>query len=160
MDDIRTAPNSSQGRQSTLFSPNWATKTLVLLLIIASLLVIVTMGLSLLSKRQSIIKQEQYQAVFLANGNVYFGKLRGASSEYVRLEDVFYLNNQAPSADQNQQSNLSLIRRGEEIHGPETEMFIARDQILFWENLKDDGKVVQAIKGNQTQSLPQNGTSQ
>jgi len=158
MDDLnRPAPSSTKDRLSALTSPNWASKTLVFLLIIASVLVIVTMGLSLVSKRQDLIKQEQYQAVFLNNGQVYFGKLRGASSEYLRLQDVFYLqqNNQVQQPqDQNQSqsdNNLSLVRLGNELHGPENEMFIARDQILFWENLKDDGKVVQAIKGNQTQ---------
>jgi hypothetical protein len=31
-------------------------------------------------------------------------------------------------------------------HSPEDEMIINRSQIAFWENIKDDGKVVQAIK--------------
>ncbi len=148
----------SQNRKSRLARltyPNWATKTLVFMLIVVSLLVIVTMGISLLAQRQNLIKKDQYQAVFLSNGQVYFGKLRAASNQYVNLKDVFYLQQnqqqvQQP-ADQSQQNNLSLVRLGNELHGPENEMFIDRDQILFWENLKEDGKVVQAIKGNQVQ---------
>jgi hypothetical protein len=34
----------------------------------------------------------------------------------------------------------------QQLHSPEDEMVINRTQIAFWENIKDDGKVVQAIK--------------
>jgi hypothetical protein len=44
---------------------------------------------------------------------------------------------------------VSLAKLGSELHAPEDEMRINRDQILFWENLQDSGKVVQAIKNNQ-----------
>lgn len=33
----------------------------------------------------------QYQAVFLTNGQVYFGKISHANSQYVNLTDIYYL---------------------------------------------------------------------
>ena len=53
-------------------------------------------------------------------------------------------NNPQKTADAN--SNVQLIKLGNEIHGPEDNMIIARDQVLFFENLKNDGKVSATIK--------------
>jgi len=39
-----------------------------------------------------------------------------------------------------------LIKLGNEIHGPADSMIITKDHILFIEQLKDDSKVVRAIK--------------
>lgn len=110
------------------------------------------------------IKKDQYQAVFLTNGQVYFGKLSKPSSDYVNLEDIYYLQIQQsteqpsserpavqPSSDE-QQSQVSLTKLGKELHGPEDKMFIARDQILFWENLKNDSTVSKAIKENESKN--------
>lgn len=96
------------------------------------------------------IKKDQYQAVFLTNGQVYFGKIRDLTNESLKLEEVYYLQVQDPvqPADKNKQQsqNLSLLKLGGEIHGPEDKMIITREQTLFWENLSNDGKVVAAIK--------------
>ncbi len=96
------------------------------------------------------VKRGQYQAVFLANGQVYFGKLSGSSKKYVTLTDVYYLQVQDQKDDKNQnqlsQDNTQLIKLGEELHGPEDEMKISQSEISFWENLKDDSKIVEAIK--------------
>jgi hypothetical protein len=101
------------------------------------------------------INTNEYQAVFFTNGQVYFGKLQSFNSQYLKLTDIFYLqaqsstsstdstNPQSTSSDQS--DNVQLIKLGNEVHGPEDEMVIARDQVLFYENLKPDGKVAQSI---------------
>jgi len=43
-------------------------------------------------------------------------------------------------------ASITLRKLGNEIHGPVDQMIINSDQILFWENLKDDGQVAQAIE--------------
>jgi len=101
------------------------------------------------------VKSGQYQAVFLTNGQVYFGKLEDPTSKYVTLTDVYYLqvqNSEEKGNDQNQQLSQGepqLIKLGEELHGPEDEMKISQTQISFWENLKDKSKVVEAIENYQ-----------
>lgn len=109
---------------------------------------------------------KKFQAVFLTNGQVYFGKLSGLGGAYASLNDVYYIQSGAPqpgaSPAPSAQPNLSLVQLGQEIHGPEKQMQIASSQIVFWEDLKDDGKVVQAIKqqnaqggqNNQNQGAP------
>jgi hypothetical protein len=37
------------------------------------------------------------------------------------------------------------VKLGSELHGPQDAMFIDSDKVMFWENMKDDSKVVQAI---------------
>ena len=108
---------------------------------------------------ESAISAKEYQAVFFTNGQVYFGKLHSFNSEYLKLTDIFYLQTQ--SADQkstnpqdaasSDQTNVQLIKLGDEIHGPQDEMIISRDQVLFFENLKPNGKVAQSIAKYKTQ---------
>ncbi len=96
-----------------------------------------------------------WQAVFLTNGQVYFGHLKERTSKYPVLTDIYYLqvNQNLQASNQNVNSNgntnqpqVSLIKLGDELHGPKDEMYIAKDQLLFWEDLKDDSQVVSAIK--------------
>lgn len=129
------------------------------ILVIVALIVaaVIVMWFSRPAGGDSAIQRNKYQAVFLTNGQVYFGKLANASGETVQLSDVYYLqvqqDVQGESGDQAQaeenkddQSQVSLAKLGSELHGPEDTMQINRDQVLFWENLTDDGKVVSAIK--------------
>jgi len=98
----------------------------------------------------SLINTSEYQAVFFTNGQVYFGKLQSLSGNYMKLTDIFYLQTSTDSSNPQQTStdpsaNVQLIKLGSEIHGPNDEMLINRDQVLFFENLKPDGKVSQSI---------------
>ena len=112
-------------------------------------------------------KPSGYQAVFLTNGQVYFGKIANADSQYATMSDIFYLQVVQPplqgQQDPNQpaapaaaQPQISLVKLGNELHGPVDEMHINRDQILFYEDLKGDGQVVQAI--NSYKANPQGTT--
>lgn len=99
------------------------------------------------------IDSSKYQAVFFTNGQVYFGKLQLFNSEYLKLTDIYYLQTQTgaegdsenPQETTTDQNNVQLIKLGDEIHGPEDEMIISKEQVLFYENLKPDGKVTQSI---------------
>lgn len=101
------------------------------------------------------IDTSKYQAVFFNNGQIYFGKLQSVNNDYMKLTDIFYLQSQQPTDEKDatnpqktsaSQTNVQLIKLGDEIHGPEDEMVISKDQLLFYENLKPDGKVAQSIE--------------
>jgi hypothetical protein len=90
-----------------------------------------------------------YSAVFMVNGQVYFGKLYREDT-ILDLRDIYYLKGEAAevNAKQNQsQENVpfSLVKLGDELHGPNDRMRINSAQVLFVESLKNDSKVVQAI---------------
>lgn len=104
-------------------------------------------------------EEGKWQAVFLTNGQVYFGHLKDADRQYGTLEEVYYLQVQQPLQEtaatttgqmagvgqQAGQQQLVLIKFGTELHGPEDKMVINRDHILFWEDLKSDSTVVRSI---------------
>lgn len=86
-----------------------------------------------------IIDRDAYQAVFLTNGSSYFGKLQQQGDDWFVLSDVFYLSVPEQGAPQ-------LIKRGSEAQGPREPMLIARTQVLFIENLREDSEIVTAIR--------------
>lgn len=99
-------------------------------------------------------KASAYSAVFLTNGQVYFGKMSDAGSDYTTMKDIYYLQVvQQPGLQgsgqteqqQQAQSQISLVKLGNELHGPVDEMKISKTQILFYESMKEDSQVVQAI---------------
>lgn len=91
-----------------------------------------------------------WHAVFLTNGQVYFGKMEGRGGQYVTLKDIYYIQvqqqQQEGQQDQQQEAQISLVKLGNELHGPVDEMTINRDHILFFEEMKNDAKVVDAIE--------------
>ncbi|MBU2028949.1 hypothetical protein KJ761_03630 [Patescibacteria group bacterium] len=110
-----------------------------------------------MSGSTNAVDSSKYQAVFLTNGQVYFGKVANEKASYVSLNDVYYLVLKKPLQNQQQEGEqaqeqakpeYSLVKLGKEMHGP-TSMSINKDQILFIENLADDSKVVSTIKGGQ-----------
>jgi hypothetical protein len=100
------------------------------------------------SNTSDYIASTQYQAVFLDNGQVYFGKLTDENNDYLVLDDIYYLQRTAPLQGENSQGGgeLSLVKLGNELHGPEDVMYISKANILFFENLKDDSRVATAIR--------------
>lgn len=90
-----------------------------------------------------------YQAVFLNNGQVYFGRIYKESSQYPILKNIYYLQvaQSSPSLQNGEEipANINLIKLGTEIHGPKDEMRINRDSIIFIEDLSPDSRILEAI---------------
>lgn len=102
------------------------------------------------------IQTDKYQALFLTNSQVYFGKLQRLNDGSYRMSDVYYIKSEAPKGDtatpeaadpaaQQASQQPTLIKLGDELHGPTDEIIVRDNQVLFWENLKADGKVSKAI---------------
>lgn len=90
------------------------------------------------------------QAIFLTNGQVYFGEISKTNSKWIELKDIYYLQVQQPlqqkDPKEQQQPQISLVKLGNELHGPVDKMKINRDHILFYEDMKDESKVNDAIR--------------
>jgi hypothetical protein len=148
----------SRGRRKHI---DWATRTVRLelfILLIGAALLLAAVSLYLgfsnnnVSSEADRVAKDKYQAVFLNGGvtsgsvlySTYFGHVTKMNDKYVVLNDIYYLT--TDQSTQNQ-SNPQLTKLGcQQLHSPYDEMIINRNQVAFWENLKDDGKVVQAIK--------------
>ncbi len=107
--------------------------------------------------------KDGYQAVFLVNNQVYFGKLSNQNAQFPVLKDIYYLQvNQpiqpvqtakgqpAPAAN----PEINLVKLGGELHGPTDEMRINRDQILLVEDLRTDSNLVKAIDNYKARQVP------
>ncbi len=143
-----------------------AIRVLIGLAVIVIIVVVLSVTGVLPKFKTSASGSGKWQAVFLTNGQVYFGKVVAENSNEVVLRKIYYLQveqqiqpERAQAADDKTQPKLSLVKLGNELHGPEDEMKINRDQVLFIEDLKDDGKVVTAIvdfekNGGQSTAAP------
>jgi hypothetical protein len=124
----------------------------------AAVVLIVWLGYNSFASQAEPPLLSDYQAVFLENGQVYFGKLKPMGS-WLALTDVYYLQVTQPlqsasgqespptqTGTANASQEVKLVKLGSELHGPQDAMYIDRSKILFWENMKEDSKVLEAIK--------------
>ena len=106
-------------------------------------------NLSNLSKpsNSSAPSSSDYVAVYMENSKVYFGKMEGADSDEPKLTDVFTLNvntSQAEGSDA-PQTDFELVKMTDQFQSPTDLLVLSRNKILYWEPLKDDSRVVEAI---------------
>jgi hypothetical protein len=140
--DIAARPNPNARRSGVRLSQRqWAVIGIVIIALIAS-----CFGLdAFMHRNEQRIDSSRYQAVFLDDGKVFFGKLQNSKGEYLTLKSAYYTQGQDAKADQAAAANVQLIKVGDETYGPESTMAIQSDKVLFWQNLKADSKVSQAI---------------
>lgn len=88
-----------------------------------------------------------WYAVKLVNNEIYYGQIEDIKADPVIIDNVYYNYDQAKggAAANTETSNLRLVKRGKETHGPDGTMSIVRMQILYMEPLKADSKVLEAI---------------
>lgn len=99
----------------------------------------------------SQVDSSKYQAVFLNNNQVYFGKLHSYGTDQPYLTNVWYIQTPVTSssvASAAQSSQLQLQQLTKSVHGPEDEMILNKSQVLFVENLASDSQVVKLINSN------------
>jgi hypothetical protein len=95
--------------------------------------------------------QTEYQAVFLDNGQVFFGKVDLGKSDYVFMKDIYYVQN-AVNRDTKEVSSV-LIRRGNEWHGP-NEMYINVSHVVLIEPVGVDSRVAKLIQEDKSKNPP------
>lgn len=99
-------------------------------------------------KRRGVprVDPRTYQAVFIEGNQQYFGHLKGLGTRYPYLTDIYYMQTGGSGGQ-----NFTIFKLGSEIHGPEDVMYLNWKKVLFWENLKSDSKVVEAIAQEKVQ---------
>lgn len=95
------------------------------------------------SQAKDVQLPSEYQAVFLDNGQVFFGKLENATSDYPILREVYYVQTQQ-DPETNQIKSI-LIKRGQEWHSPDV-MYINSRHIVVIESVSPTSKVAQLIQ--------------
>lgn len=90
-----------------------------------------------------------YQAVLLDNGQVFYGRLSGAGTEYPKMTDVYYIvSTQDPKT---KQVKHVLVKRGKELHAP-TETFFSARHVVMIEPVGPNSEVARLIAQSESQS--------
>lgn len=118
--------------------------TLIALAVLALLLLSLARLLRPPDSLAAAIAPNEYQAVFLTNGQVYFGALTAPGGNFYYLRHVYYLASQA-SLQSGHSAALVLRPIGTSVHAPQDLMIINQSQILFVENLNPAGKVARTL---------------
>lgn len=142
------APNRQVQRPKARFSPS--KRQLIGLTVGLLLIIALIAGMQWYKQRNDLrIDSTKYQAIFLDNDQVFFGKLQGTEGDYWTLKDAYYVQGQSQNtAEQqpaDQQESTQLLKVSDTVYGPDDTMSIQSDKVLFWQNLKSDSKVSKAI---------------
>mgnify|MGYP003144880243 CR=1 FL=1 len=148
-----------QARPKPILQDRWyllASAVMVFLVLISSFVV----ARVLIESAQRDIAKDRYQAVHLESGQIFFGKIERIDDNYIRLKGAYYTSQPTPTegteaAGETENStapSLSLIRAGEEVYGPDGTVDIATSNVSYWENLRADSKLLEAISSKSDQS--------
>lgn len=96
-------------------------------------------------RNDQTVMGDRYQVVYLLTGQVYFGKLQNTTGEYLTLKNVYTLEDKAADAEATDNTS-NILQVSRQVYGPEDSMAIRADQVQFWQNLRTDSKVAQAIE--------------
>ncbi len=83
-----------------------------------------------------------YQAVFLDSGAVFFGHLQGLGTPYPVMTDAFYV--QTLTDPETKQNRNVLVKRGKEWHAPD-KMTLNAQHIIFVESVTAGSTVANLI---------------
>lgn len=110
-------------------------KFVVFLVIILVAVVVIFAGLFVWQKNGEATGN--YYAVYLKTGDIYFGKL--SKFPYLSLSSVWYL--------QGGQSGLSINQFSKSVWGPEDEIRLNNDEIIWTAKLSKDSQILPILKG-------------
>ena len=139
----------SHKKKFSILSMRTASVGLVICIAILVLAIAGSIALDDTASQTKYVDSTKMQAVFLNGGQVYFGKINTLNDKFMRVNDIYYLRvNQTVQPDGSASTgnqDISLVKLGCELHGPQDSMVINQQQIIFWENLRDDGQVAKAV---------------
>ncbi len=126
-------------------------KKIIIIIVVVLFFIILLAGLFWIFNQNKNYASKNWQAVFLSDGQIYFGKIIKEDKQNLILENIYYLKDQGSLQQGSNNLNkvgqdVSLIKLGTELHGPQDQMRINQCHILFIEELKDNSKIVNAIK--------------
>lgn len=154
MDNMRFG-GQNPSQQTNEVRPRRASNFKSILLTAVILVVLGAIGWYFYTSKVSLMEKykdlsgSDYYAVFLSNGQVYFGKLLESNRKDIVLNEVYYLQLSGQgdaTTSTSAEARFGLVKLGQELHGPTDKLYVNREHVLFVEQLKSDSKVVASIK--------------
>lgn len=151
--DEMTEPMSALPEFGSGMMRQQSRRTSVMSWLLPIIIVIVVIGLYIGGMMMGWWGKSNLKAVFLVNGQVYFGKISRETSRDIYLNNVYYIQLQdqeqpgATSTDPTKTVQVpTLLKRGEELHRPYGDMRINREQVVAIENVGNDSPIAQQIQ--------------
>jgi hypothetical protein len=120
-----------------------ATRRLIAFWVVAPALLGALFATAMDPRALPFMGHEQLSAVFLLDGQAYFGHLEDVPwSGTITLRDVYYFDDARKVTTD---LPLALVKRGNELHQPIDVMRIRRDKVLVVERVSLDSSVGRAI---------------
>lgn len=91
------------------------------------------------------VNSNGYQVVYMTSGQAYFGKLKNTDGNYLVLDTPYTAQDVQPEGEEQAAASTTLVKVSQQQYGPTDSMSLKSDQVLFWQNLRDDSKVTEAI---------------
>lgn len=114
---------------------------LIILLAVAALLLLYSLRVKYISTGPAADLSDpnasSYYAIFLSGGQIYFGQIAENNESEIVIANSYRL--------QSNGQTYTLLKTTDEAYGSTDKMFINRSQILYYEQLKKDSKVVELI---------------
>lgn len=132
--------------------PSKRSKALIIVLVV--LVGVFVLGFLIRAIFFTAIRSQSFYAIFLDNGQVYFGKVEKQTENEIILGHVFYLKANTDLSTSNEEmpnANLSLIKLGNEIYKPYDRMLINRSHVLFLEEMRPGSDIMNAIEKHEEQ---------
>lgn len=139
--------------------PRYSTKrggiSKLLIIILLFVLVIAFIGVSLWQDgtfrniSQTLRFKNSYQAVFLNNGQLYFGKITEITNAYIIMDRPHFLQLAQEPIDQEEQEvqpEMKLISIKDEFHKPKDFILIEKSSVIFIEELRSVSQIADAIE--------------
>lgn len=115
----------------------------LLIILIAVVIVVIGVGVWLGVKflgPKNPAGPSQYSAVYLATGDIYFGKLD--FFPWPRMTNVWFLQR---SVNQQNQAQLGVAPFDSAFWKPIDEIYLNPKQVVFWTSLRNDSQLAQAL---------------
>lgn len=93
------------------------------------------------SSQKNLAGESDYSAVYLATGEVYYGKL--SWFPWPHLSQVLYLQR---GVNQKNESQLGIAPFTSVFWGPEDKLYLNPKEIVFWVRLRGDSQLVPFLK--------------
>lgn len=144
-------------RQSTSGGVLLSKKHLIVIALAVVVALVAMVIIVMAARPMQRIDTSTYQAVYLVNGQAYFGKLQNTNGQFLVMKTPYTMQEvQTPpqpgteaEATATPETSTTLIKVSGQVYGPEESIALKSEQVVFWQNLRDDSKVSQALKAKE-----------
>ncbi|MBI5220630.1 MAG: hypothetical protein HY978_02200 [Candidatus Liptonbacteria bacterium] len=129
-----------------------------ILVVLVIVLIILGVWITVMLTRAPEQRASAFSAVYLASGDIYFGKL--SWFPWPKLTNVWVLQR---AVDEKGQTQIGVVPFANAFWGPVNQVSLNPRQVLLWASLREDSQVVKALENpaalqqqqQQQQQLPQ-----